>query len=248
MNVFRQISTLQNDKPNRDTKTMPSYKPKSKKGKKKPSNRHHHSSPSSSRGSSPIRVGVLKWHETGTPPEGGRGVEEHQPPQDKTTPTLAQLEGDPVCASLLRHAREHLNPEAAEGLRQEAVRIWRVYHPSSSREPSPLRVNAVELCGLMRDPESELEEGDSPGEESEPDYGGEDCHPSLDDASTVDYGGEDYHPSLDDASTVDYGGEDYPPPAALHLERPPAALYPAEGRQPRLEVERFPQLPISLSS
>ncbi|XP_076879087.1 uncharacterized protein LOC143527675 [Brachyhypopomus gauderio] len=136
------------------------------------------------------------------------------PPRREAPPTLAQLELDPICASLLRQARVHHDPEAAEKLRQEAVRLWGTYHPTSSREPSPLRVSSFALCGVEKTPESEFGEGDSPGEEEELEDEEDSYPPSLCDASTVNYGREEeseedgYPPSLDDVSTVDYGEEE----------------------------------------
>ncbi|XP_076829464.1 uncharacterized protein LOC143475497 [Brachyhypopomus gauderio] len=153
---------------------------------------------------SPIRVSVPDLYGTGTTPEGE--LEGDSFPRHKTVPTLEQLETDPVCASLLRSAQEQDNPEKAERLRQEVVRIWGTEYPPFS----PLWVGSLEQYATEGTPEGEFGSGDSLSEEEEKDEG-EEPAPSVCDASTEEE--EAYPPSVCDASTVDYGGEgeDYPP-------------------------------------
>ncbi|XP_076867065.1 uncharacterized protein LOC143518467 [Brachyhypopomus gauderio] len=165
------------------------------------------------------------------PKKGKKSCKRHHrssssPPRRKATPTLAQLMQDPICASLLHQAREHHDPEAAERVRQEAVRLWREYNPSTSREPSPLWVSSFALCGAERTPESEFGEGDSSGEEEEQEDEEEAYPPSLYDASTVDYGEEEEE---EESKEEDY----LPPPVG------PSTIM-EEGEEQECDEEEYP--------
>ncbi|XP_076835201.1 b(0,+)-type amino acid transporter 1-like [Brachyhypopomus gauderio] len=188
--VTEETKRPENDEPLETPTTMPGYKTKPKKGKNP---------------GSPIRVSIPELYEA-SPPEGE--LEEEESP-----PTLAQLEGDPVCALQLASARkvEEGDPELAELFRQGAVRIWRERHSPPSRVLSPMEGSPSVICVADSTPEAEFGERDSEEEQDEEE---EAYPPSLCNASTVYYeegeedDDEDYPPSERSAHPADYGEEE----------------------------------------